>query len=218
MSYSIAEENYIKAIWRLQQQTSPVSTNDLANALQTRPASVTDMLKRLHEKKILHHEPYHGVTLSNEGKKIALHIIRRHRLWEFFLAEKLQFGWDQVHAIAEELEHVSSNELIDRLDAYLAYPKTDPHGDPIPDRSGKIEASKRKALHTLPLHTKATVCAVTDQSSDILELLQHKKITIGTKVEIIKRFAFDASMELSINNELTVPITAQLAQNILVII
>jgi len=218
MSYTIAEENYIKAIWRLQQQASPVSTNDLSTALQTRPASVTDMLKRLHEKKILHHEPYHGVTLSNEGKKMALHIIRRHRLWEFFLVEKLQFGWDQVHAIAEELEHVSSKELIDRLDAYLDFPKADPHGDPIPDRSGKMETSKRKALDTLPLHTKAKISAVTDQSSDILELLQHKKINIGTQVEITKRFAFDASMEIKINNDFTTPITAQLAQNILVTI
>lgn len=218
MRYSIAEENYIKAIWRLQQQQSPVSTNDLAGVLQTRAASVTDMLKRLHEKKILHHEPYHGVTLSNEGKKIALHIIRRHRLWEFFLAEKLQFSWDQVHAIAEELEHVSSKELIDRLDAYLNFPKADPHGDPIPDRSGKIDATKRKSLHSVPLNTKAVVCGVTDQSTAILELLQHKRIAIGSTVEMIQRFVFDGSFEIRINEKTTTQITAQLAQNILVTI
>ena len=143
-------------------------------------------------------------------------IIRRHRLWEYFLAEKLKFNWDEVHAIAEELEHVGSKELIDRLDAFLNYPKTDPHGDPIPDSNGRMEAARLTALSQLPENTRATVTAVGDQSNAILELLSHKKISIGTKVEILQRFAFDESMEVKINNRTVTHLTQQLAKNILV--
>lgn len=216
MNFSIAEENYIKAIWRLQQGTETVSTNALAAELRTRPASVTDMLKRLHEKKILHYEPYYGAKLSNEGRKIAVHIIRRHRLWEYFLAEKLKFKWDEVHDIAEELEHISSRELIDRLDAYLNFPKTDPHGDPIPDNMGNIEQAQLTPLSQLPSNIHAVVCAVTNQSTAILEILQYKKIGIGTHVEVLQRFDFDASLEVKINHQNIQHLTHRLAENIMV--
>jgi DtxR family Mn-dependent transcriptional regulator len=136
--YSISEENYIKAIFHLQKQTAQVSTQELSGALQTKPASVTDMLKRLKTKKLLNYKPYYGFRLSAEGNRVALSIIRKHRLWEFFLAEKLDFSWDEVHEVAEQLEHVSSAKLIDKLDAYLGFPKFDPHGDPIPDQHGNF--------------------------------------------------------------------------------
>lgn len=167
MNFSTAEENYIKAIWRLQQSDSNVTTNELSAELHTKPASVTDMLKRLKEKKILNYEPYYGVKLNAEGKKIALGIIRRHRLWEYFLVDKLNFEWDAVHAIAEELEHVSSPELIKRLDDFLGNPKADPHGDPIPDSNGRMEAMSNISLHQLKEQQQAIVTAVGDQSSNL---------------------------------------------------
>jgi len=133
MKYSISKENYLKTIYHLQNAQGTVTTNELAEALQTSAASVTDMLKKLKEQKLLLYERYKGFKLNNEGKKVALQIIRKHRLWEFFLVEKLLFGWDEVHEMAEELEHISSKKLVDRLDAYLNFPQIDPHGDPIPD-------------------------------------------------------------------------------------
>src|ERR1700743_668161 len=133
MKVSASKENHLKAIFHLQQELGIVTTNALAAALRTRPASVTDMCKKLKEQKMLIYERYKGFKLSAEGKKAAVQVIRKHRLWEYFLVKKLQFGWEEVHEIAEELEHISSRALIDRLDAYLGYPATDPTGDPIPN-------------------------------------------------------------------------------------
>ena len=216
MNFSIAEENYIKAIWHLQQTDSNVTTNELAAELSTKPASVTDMLKRLKEKKLLNYEPYYGVKLNAEGKKLALNIIRKHRLWEYFLVEKLKFNWDEVHAIAEELEHVSSPELVKRLDDFLGNPRFDPHGDPIPDHSGKMESINQISLHELKEHTAAIVTGVGDRSSSLLELLNRKNINIGTKLEIKQRNSFDASVEIKLRNQPLVTISEQLAKKIFV--
>lgn len=216
MNFSIAEENYIKAIWHLQQSDSNVTTNELAAELSTKPASVTDMLKRLKEKKLLNYEPYYGVKLNAEGKKLALNIIRKHRLWEYFLVEKLKFNWDEVHAIAEELEHVSSPELVKRLDDFLGNPRFDPHGDPIPDHSGKMESINQISLHELKEHTAAIVTGVGDQSSSLLELLNRKNINIGTKLEIKQRNSFDASVEIKLRNQPLITISEQLAKKIFV--
>src|ERR1043166_5061225 len=142
MKYSASKENYIKAIYHLQQDQSSVSTNALAQALQTKAASVTDMLKKLKTQKLLQYEKYKGVKLTNEGRRVAIHIIRKHRLWEFFLVHKLGFGWEEVHEIAEELEHITSKKLIDRLEEYLDFPQADPHGDPIPDGQGRMPATR----------------------------------------------------------------------------
>src|SRR3977135_2593055 len=150
LNYSTSEENYIKAIFHLQGDTVTVTTNELAHELQTRPASVTDMMKKLKTKKLLHYQPYQGFRLSNEGKKVALSIIRRHRLWEYFLAEKLKFTWDEVHEVAEHLEHVSSKKLIDKLDEFLGFPRFDPHGDLIPDSNGRIASSRQICIPELP--------------------------------------------------------------------
>ncbi|RTL60225.1 MAG: metal-dependent transcriptional regulator [Sphingobacteriales bacterium] len=216
MNFTVAEENYIKAIWHLQRYNNDVTTNLLAGQLNTRPASVTDMLKKLKTKKLVHYEKYHGFSLTSEGKKIALGIIRRHRLWEFFLAEKLHFDWDEVHDIAEDLEHVSSKKLIDKLDEYLGFPKVDPHGDPIPDNQGKMETSSAIGLHELELNKTAEVSGVGNQSSELLELLKHKNIRIGTKLEVKKRFEFDQSLEIKIRNLPAFTISEQLAKNLLV--
>jgi DtxR family transcriptional regulator, Mn-dependent transcriptional regulator len=216
LNFSTSEENYIKAIFHLQQSAGTVTTNELARELNTKPASVTDMMKKLKVKKLLHYQPYQGFRLSQDGNKVALGIIRRHRLWEYFLAEKLKFSWDEVHEVAEHLEHVSSKKLIDKLDEFLGFPRVDPHGDPIPDQDGKIETSRQVCLMDLPLNKQATVSHVSDQSSEILELLKHKHIGIGTKLEVKRKFDFDHSMEIKIGRQSSFNISEQLAKNIYV--
>lgn len=215
MNFTTSEENYLKAIFHLQEKEGTVTTNALAEKLQTKPASVTDMMKKLNAKKLLHYKPYYGFSLSAEGKKIALLIVRRHRLWEYFLSEKLKFDWNEVHLLAEELEHVSSRQLIDRLDEYLGFPQFDPHGDPIPDNKGKIKNLNKLALFDLPFNQAAEVRQVTNQSKEMLEILEHKNIGIGTRLEVKKHFHFDHSIELKIKNN-TVTISEQLAKNIFV--
>jgi DtxR family transcriptional regulator, Mn-dependent transcriptional regulator len=214
MNYSISEENYIKSIYHLRGDQQLVTTNDLAAELKTRPASVTDMLKKLKAKKLLIYERYQGFKLSQEGKKVALGIIRRHRLWEYFLSVKLQFSWDEVHEVAEELEHVTSKKLIDKLDEYLGFPQYDPHGDPIPDQHGKIHAVKQVVLSEWPLLEMAEVSGVTDQRSDMLDILKHQNIGIGTRLEIKKKFSFDNSLEIKTKNTPPFIISELVANNI----
>ena len=216
LNLSITEENYIKAIYHLQQTDGNVTTNEVAEMLHTKAASVTDMLKKLNAKNIVHYQKYQGFTLSDEGRKIALSIVRKHRLWEYFLVEKLQFGWDEVHEVAEELEHISSLKLVEKLDAYLEYPKFVPHGDPIPDVNGKMIFQPQINLTDLPLNEFAEVTAVGSQSTELLELLKHKKIAIGTKIIIKKKFLFDNSVEIKLQNQAAFTISQQLAQALFV--
>ena len=216
MSFSITEENYIKAIFHLQLGDGNVSTNELAAELNTKPASVTDMLKKLKAKKLLSYEKYKGVRLSLEGKKLALAIVRKHRLWEYFLVDTLKFGWDEVHEVAEELEHISSKKLIDRLDEFLGFPKSDPHGDPIPDSNGKVLLKKQMNLTEMKLNIPVVVSNIADQSPEMLDLLKHKGLGLGTKVEVKKRFAFDNSIELKVRNLPAVTISGNVAKNVFV--
>lgn len=216
MNLTIAEENYIKAIFHLQQAEGNVSTNQLAASMHTKPASVTDMLKKLTNKSLLEYEPYQGVRLGKEGKKQALSIVRKHRLWEFFLVDKLQFGWDEVHEVAEELEHISSKKLVDKLDAFLGFPKFDPHGDPIPDMNGNMVSIRQFNLIDVKQKILVEVCSVGSQSAELLELLRHKNIVIGTQLQIVKKFDFDHSVEINIENKPTITISQQLAQALFV--
>ncbi len=209
-----SEENYIKVIYHLQQKDDNVTTNEVADVMNTKAASVTDMLKKLKQKKILNYEKYQGFRLSKLGEKIALTIIRKHRLWEFFLVNKLHFEWDEVHEVAEELEHISSKKLIDRLDIFLGSPKFDPHGDPIPDSSGKIPIQEKVNLCDLEINKAAEISGVGSQSKELLELLKHKKITIGTKLVVKKKFSFDNSIEVKIDKEPAFNISQQLAQSL----
>jgi len=215
LNYSTSEENYIKAIFHLQKDGT-VTTNELSAELQTRPASVTDMMKKLKTKKLVHYKAYRGFRLTAEGTRVALLIIRRHRLWEFFLAEKLKFNWDEVHEVAEDLEHVSSKKLIDKLDEFLDFPRFDPHGDPIPDSNGKIENTKQVCLTDVPINKLSVVGHVSDQSTEMLELLGHKKIGIGTRLEVKKKFSFDQSMEIKVRQQPPTHISWDLAKNIFV--
>ncbi len=216
MKYSASKENYIKAIFHLQQEEESVTTNALAEALQTKPASVTDMLKKLKTQKLLQYEKYHGVKLTPEGKKLAVQIIRKHRLWEYFLVERLHFGWEEVHDIAEELEHISSKKLIDRLDAFLDFPKADPHGDPIPDANGKMPLLQQSAVYDMPVNSSGVVNGISDQSAEMLELLKHKNIQLGTRLEIKRKFDVDGSVEIKIRNQQAVNISEHVARNLLI--
>jgi DtxR family transcriptional regulator, Mn-dependent transcriptional regulator len=215
LNFSTSEENYLKTIFHLQTKDDNVTTNELAEKLHTRPASITDMMKKLKTRKLVNYQPYQGFRLTPEGKKVALSIIRRHRLWEYFLAEKLKFNWDEVHEVAEQLEHVSSKKLIDKLDEYLAFPKFDPHGDPIPDTNGKMETGKQINLPALPVNKPAKVCFIANQSELLVEHLNEKKINIGASIIIKRKFVFDDSLEIKVDNKL-LTISNQLAKNIFV--
>src|ERR1700712_3125592 len=155
---TLAEENYLKSIFHLSLNDESVSTNNLAALLNTKASSVTDMLKKLAEKELINYIPYQGVSLTEAGKKIAVNIIRKHRLWEYFLVEKLNFKWDQVHDMAEEMEHISSNELIDRLDSFMGFPKYDPHGDPIPDCNGLLKTHSLKPVSAIGINESGIIC------------------------------------------------------------
>ena len=213
-NFSIAEENYIKSIYHLQQASESVSTNALADHLKSKPASITDMLKKLHAKGLLNYNPYKGFRLTREGNKAALIIIRRHRLWEFFLVDQLHFSWEEVHEVAEELEHVRSKKLVDGLDAFLGYPKFDPHGDPIPDSNGKISVQQQLPLSDLPINKHAIITSVQNQSSELLSFLSSRNILIGTKLEIKRRLPFDNSLEIKFKNKQSINISEQVANAI----
>ena len=216
MNFTTSEENYIKSIYHLQQETGMVNTNSLAAEMQTRAASVTDMLKKLKSKKLLQYERYKGFRLNENGKKAALDVVRKHRLWEYFLAEKLKFDWDKVHSIAEHLEHISSEELIQRLDNFLGNPSFDPHGDPIPDRHGKIPVINQQSLSDIPLKKTVTVSSVSNQTAQMLEMLKHYDIALGTQLTVLKKFEFDGSLEIKVLKQSACIISEQVAKNVFV--
>ena len=216
MSYTISEENYIKSIYHLQQDTGLVNTNSLAAEMKTRPASVTDMLKKLKSKKLLQYEKYKGFKLNEAGKKAALDVVRKHRLWEYFLVEHLKFDWDKVHPIAEELEHISSEELVQRLDNFLGNPLFDPHGDPIPDKNGKIPLINQQKLSDIPLKVTMTVSSVRNQTVQMLEMLNHYNIALGTQIMVLKKFEFDGSLEIKVLKQIACIISEQVAKNVFV--
>ncbi len=210
------EENYIKAIYKQSEDNVYISTNELALAIRTKAPSVTDMLKKLKTKKVILYKPYEGCKLTNEGLKIALMIIRKHRLWETFLCNKLGFSWDVVHDIAEELEHIGNNELINRLDAFLEFPSTDPHGDVIPDKNGVMKKPANEKLSTKMIGTECVVFAVDSHEKGILELLNHYEIKLGTIIKIIKKFDYDESIEVIVNQKNTCVLPVAISKNILI--
>ncbi|HMU10126.1 MAG TPA: metal-dependent transcriptional regulator [Ferruginibacter sp.] len=216
MNFTTSEENYIKSIYHLQQETGTVNTNSLAAEMHTRPASVTDMLKKLKAKKLLQYERYKGFKLSDNGKKLALEVVRKHRLWEYFLVEILEFDWDKVHPIAEELEHISSDELIQRLEKFLGNPSFDPHGDPIPDRNGKIPVLNQLNLSEVPDKKAVTVSSVSNQTAQMLEMLKHYKIALGTQLQVLQKFSFDGSLEIKVLKQSPCIISEQVAKNVFV--
>jgi DtxR family Mn-dependent transcriptional regulator len=192
-----SEENYLKSVFKLSEKDKSVSTNDLAQSLGTTPASVSDMVKKLSEKKLLAHQPYKGVKLTQAGKKIALDIVRKHRLWEVFLTQTLEMKWDSVHEIAEQLEHIQSQDLIRKLDAFLGYPRFDPHGDPIPDENGKIEERKTILLGEAKKGAVLLLAGVLTDNSDFLQYLDQQQVRIGSRLTVLEILPFDKSVSLS---------------------
>lgn len=200
--YSLAEENYIKTIFHLQQNVkNGVSTNAIAAQMDTKASSVTDMVQKLADKKVLSYVKYKGTSLTSKGTKIATSIVRKHRLWEVFLVDKLKFHWDEVHEIAEQLEHVHSDELIARLDKFLGHPDFDPHGDPIPDKDGNIKITEKKLLSQLKKKQRGVCVGVKETSSEFLQFLDKKNITIGSKIEVLGKEFFDGSMVIQVGRD-----------------
>lgn len=214
---TFAEENYLKAIYHLSEGGKKgVATNDVSHAMKTKPASVTDMLQRLGEKGVIDYRKYYGVHLSAEGKKYALQTIRKQRIWEVFLVEKLNFSWDEVHDVADELEHVRSKTLIQRLDEFLGYPKFDPHGDPIPDEYGEVKARPRYPLSELELQTTGQIVAVKDSSAAFLKYLDKVGAYIGARIKVLDKVDFDGSVEILVDNKKSIFMSKEVAANILV--
>ena len=198
---TLAEENYLKAILAISlSEDGKVSTNAIASEIGTSAASVSDMLKKLQEKKLIKYEKYKGVELSRTGEKKAINILRKHRLWESFLVNNLGFNWGEVHEVAEQLEHIKSSELIDRLDAYLSYPKFDPHGEPIPNKEGKIPKTNTIPLSKLETGTKGKVMGVTLDEKAFLDYLTKLNICIGTEIKLLETISFDQSLSIKIEN------------------
>ncbi|MCS7027715.1 MAG: metal-dependent transcriptional regulator [Bacteroidia bacterium] len=214
---TVTEENYLKAIYKCQTTHTVATTTQLAELLNTTAASVTDMLKKLCEKNLVIYAKYQGACLSEEGKKIALQIIRKHRLWEVFLVEKLGYTWDTVHPIAEQLEHIQSDDLIDKLDKFLNYPQFDPHGDPIPNAQGKIVVQPQCPLSALKPKEKGSFTGVADHSPEFLRYLNKINLKLGDICEVYEVNEFDKSMLLKINS-VKISLSEPTAKNILVCI
>ncbi len=211
-----SEENYLKAIFHLGGHTSKlISTNSIAEEMDTKPSSVTDMAKKLSEKGLLDHIPYQGVSLTSEGEKTALGIIRKHRLWEVFLVKKLDFTWDEVHEVAEQLEHIKSEKLIDKIDELLDFPKYDPHGDPIPTKNGEFQEREKQLLSELPISSKGICVGVKDTSSTFLKFLDKYQIALGDTIQVLEREEFDNSIEIEVDGK-QLHIYNQIATNLYV--
>ena len=213
-----AEENYLKAIYHLSEDgKKSVSTNDVAREMKTKPASVSDMLRKLGEKEMIEYRKYYGVHITEEGKRMALQTIRKHRLWEVFLVDKLNFAWDEVHEVAEELEHIQSPLLIQRLDAYLNYPKFDPHGDPIPDEFGDVKAKPRVALNEMEIDQMGQIVAVKDSSAAFLKYLDKVGAYIGARIKVLDKVEFDGSIEILVDQKKNLFMSKEVAVNILIL-
>lgn len=214
---TFTEENYLKTIWHLSEESEPVTTNQLAAVLHTKAASVTDMLKKLAEKKLIDYTPYYGVNLTESGKAIAIAIVRKHRLWEYFLVEKLKFKWDEVHDMAEELEHISSPELVDRLDEFMGHPAYDPHGDSIPDKNGRIKQEACKPISLLAVDEGGIINGVREHTVAFLQYLERLNLLIGNKVKVLEVLEYDQSVVLTVNQSVNrIVVSHEAAKNILV--
>lgn len=203
---TFSEENYLKAIYHLTNLTeSEVSTNAIAEMMETKASSVTDMLRKLAEKKLVIYKKYQGVSLTETGLLSAKMIVRKHRLWEVFLVDKLDFSWDEVHDVAEQLEHIKSEKLINKLDDFLGNPTEDPHGDPIPDANGRIVKIEKQLLSELNENQSGICVGVKDTSSEFLKYLDKQQISLGTQIEILSKESFDLSLKIKAGgNELVI--------------
>jgi DtxR family Mn-dependent transcriptional regulator len=213
---TFTEENYLKAIYNIYEKTKDiVSTNSIAEKLNTTPASVTDMIKKLANKNLINYEKYKGSKLSSEGTKIATSLIRKHRLWETFLVEKLSFSWEEVHEIAEDLEHIQSERLINQLDEYLGFPKYDPHGDPIPNAEGKFTLREQQDLNKLEVGDQGLLIGVKNHDDSFLSYLNELGVSLGVHMEILEKNDYDKSMTISIDQKSSAFLTEKVTKKLL---
>jgi len=214
---TLSEENYLKAIYHLTTVTdADVSTNAIAEMMETKASSVTDMLKKLAEKDLVNYKKYQGVSLTNKGLLSAKMIVRKHRLWEVFLVDKLNFAWDEVHDIAEQLEHIKSEQLINKLDDFLGNPTQDPHGDPIPDAQGRMAKTDKQLLSDLAINQIGICVGVKDSSAEFLKYLDKQAIALGSKIEILAKESFDLSTKIRVNETTELTISNKIANNLFV--
>ncbi|KAA8484138.1 DtxR family iron (metal) dependent repressor [Arcticibacter tournemirensis] len=217
---SYTEENYLKALLHLTlevQHKNEAGTNQLAFYLGVKPATATDMLRKLKEKKLISYEKYGKISLSEEGRKKAVEVVRKHRLWETFLYEKLEFSWDEVHEVAEQLEHIQSPKLVEKLDKFLGHPEYDPHGDAIPDAKGYLKPSFKKTLAEADAGTNCRMVAVKDNSASFLQYVSQLNLAIDAKIQVVSLQPYDGSMEIIINNETRTTVSQKFAENILIV-
>ena len=212
--FTLSEENYLKAIYHLELDSDKgISTNAIAKKLETKASSVTDMIKKLSEKEVVVYKKYKGVKLTVLGKKTAANIVRKHRLWEVFLVEKLNFSWDEVHDVAEQLEHIKSPKLIEQLDAFLGFPTRDPHGDPIPDKKGNLKTIEKSLLSTLLKNESGICIGVDDSSSEFLKFLDKKGIILGKQITVLEKEDFDDSVSIMVDDK-KLSISNKIANNL----
>lgn len=216
---SFTEENYLKALLRLVLASGVAGhagTNELASHLGVKPATVNNMLKKLKDKKLIRYQKYGKISFTAEGRRKAVMVLRRHRLWETFLFEKLEFTWDEVHEVAEQLEHINSDKLMKRLDKFLNHPVIDPHGDPIPGTDGNIPHVGKTTLSEIGAGKSCTVAAVKDTSTDFLQYLQHLSVNIGTKIKVFEFIPFDGSLQVQIGRNPRTMVSKRLAESLVV--
>lgn len=216
---SFTEENYLKSLLQitlLEADKVEVGTNELANYLQVKPATVNDMLKKLKEKKLVDYQKYGKISLTKNGRKFAIETIRKHRLWETFLFEKLEFTWDEVHDVAEQLEHIKSSKLIDKLDKYLNYPQFDPHGDIIPDAEGNFRIKFKFTLADVGTGKTCKLVAVKDNSSNFLHYVEKLNLKINSVLKVLSIEDYDGLLELEVEKK-KVKVSKQFAENIYVV-
>jgi DtxR family Mn-dependent transcriptional regulator len=214
---SPTEENYLKAIFKLSEKdNTSASTNAISKEMSTSAASVTDMLKRLADKNLINYEKYKGVTLTEQGNTIATNLVRRHRLWEVFLLQQLDFSWDEVHDIAEQLEHIKSDELIERLDRFLEYPKFDPHGDPIPDADGNFTYRKQILLSDLKDNEKGIIVGVNEHTPTFLQYLDKHNLILGATIFVLEHFEYDNSKKINLNGQTDHILSSKVCKNLFI--
>ncbi len=213
------EENYLKGLFHLTSKNegkSEVGTNELAAALHVKPATVNDMLKKLKEKKLINYEKYGKISLAALGKRLAIEVIRKHRLWETFLYEKLEFTWDEVHEVAEQLEHIQSEKLIEKLEKFLNYPQFDPHGDPIPNAKGELKEQVRRTLSEVPLGKVCKLISVGDNSASFLQYVVKVGLGLSSKIKVLSRQDFDGTMDIEVNGKKS-SVSQKFAENLFVV-
>ncbi len=214
---TLSEENYLKTIYHLSRQSAnKISVTSIADGLSNNPASVIDMLKKLTAKKLIQYDKFKGAKLTEKGLKTALFVVRKHRLWEVFLEEKLGYNWDEIHEIAEQMEHIKDEKLVERLDKFLGFPEYDPHGDPIPKSNGELPNAVKTLLSEIEVGKTCRVAAVKDTSTIFLQYLLQLKVSIGTKVKVIDKIVFDGSMNIQIGKDIKTMVSKKFAESLLV--